>query len=98
MEYARQIKIVKSMKYVYLQWQAMAQLEMANVVCAGRMRIVNLGNLVWLIKNVEPAVKMMSVKEIKSVWGVANVVNVKKILIVQLANHVWQAITVETAL
>ena len=98
MEYARQIKIVKSMKYVYLQWQAMAQLEMANVVCAGKMRIVNLGNLVWLIKNVEPAVKMMSVMEIRSVWRVANVVNVNKILIAQLANHVWQAITVETAL
>ena len=98
MEYAKQIKIVKSMKYVYLQWQDMAKLEMANVVYAGRMRIVNLGNLVWLIKNVEPAVKMMSVKEIRSVWRVANVVNVKKILIAQLANHVCQAITVETAL
>ena len=84
MEYARQIKIVKSMKYVYLQWQAMAQLEMANVDCAGRMRIVNLGNLVWLIKNVEPAVKMMSVKGIRSVWRVANVFNVQRKLIVYL--------------
>ena len=98
MEYAKQKKIAKNMKYVYLQYLALAQLKMANVIYAGRMRIVNPGNLVWLVKNVEPAVKRMNVKEIRSVWRMANVLNAKKILIAHLAKLVWQTISVETAL
>ena len=98
MDYAKQKKIAKNMKYVYLQFLALAQLKMANVIYAGRMRIVNPGNLVWLVKNVVPALKMMNVKEIRSVWRVANVLNAKKILIVQLTKLAWQTIAVETAL
>ena len=98
MEYAKQKKIAKNMKYVYLQYLAQAQLKMANVIYAGRMRIVNPGNLVWLVKNVEPAVKRMNVKEIRSVWRMENVLNAKKILIAHLAKLVWQTISVETAL
>ena len=86
------------MKYVYLQFLAPAQLKMANVIYAGRMRIVNPGNLVWLVKNVEPALKLMNVKEIRSVWRMANALNAKKILTAQLAKLAWQTIAVETAL
>ena len=46
----------------------------------------------------EPAVKRMNVKEIRSVWRMENALNAKKILIAHLAKPVWQTISVETAL
>ena len=77
--------------------------QMANVLIAERIKIVEMFYLVWPERSVEDAVMLTPARMVKNVLKVAvmlhmaNVLNVQRILIVQLAKYVWQLTNVEPA-